>query len=300
MTPVEDRGRTWNKAKTFVALFPYAVWRERGGDKRMLDACSAVIRDEWGRQYTAQPIVRLLGEEDFNFPNWVVTLVSPDAQWELASTNAVTRWAAAALADPYTEELCQRVVDTLLQIASNRRLQQSIPISIWAWLKKRPSLPPAYRGQKFGTQSRVVRGVRELGDIEILEAYFLLVWSEWDSISWDKSLGRMRTSIREDFGGIGMWRHREVLIERLDHVLGELDKGSEHFKRQEPPNVWHIQEAREQYGELKELLLEVDREALAILTRTPLRLINMYTLLTQRISTESHSVFICALPPPCL
>ena len=301
MTRVEIQGQTWNGAKAVAALFPYAVWRERGGDKRMLGACSAVVRDQRGRKSMSQPIVRLLGEEDFNFPNWVVTLVSPDAQWERASTNAVTCWAAAALADPYTEELCQRVVDTLLQIASEDHLQPFIPVSIWTWLKKRPSLPLACHGRSMGRVDRVVRGVRELGDIEILESYFLLVWSEWDCNYWSGSLEEMHASIREDFCGIGMWRHREVLIKRLDHILGELDKGLEHFLQQVPGfTEYTILTARKQYGEHKELLLEVDGESLATLARTLLRLINTYTLLTQRMSTESHSAFICALPLPCL
>ena len=108
----------------------------------------------------------------------------------------------------------------------------------------------------------------------------------------------MCISIREDFGGIGMWRHREVLTERLDHVLGRLDLGLEHLRQQKPSlGEDHIQRARGQYGGLKEELLEVDKEALAILTRMPF--IYSFDLLTKRLSTEPHSTFVCALPPPC-
>ena len=293
-----DRMRS--KGKAIVTLFPYAVWRDQGGENRMIDALLGITRVQWGRNIMAHPIVTLLGEEEFVFPNWVVTLVSPHAGWgSVSNPNAVTRWAAAALAVPYTEELCQSVVGTLLHIASNDRLQPFIPVDIWAWLKKRPSLPPICHGRLVGTLGRVVRRVRELGDVELLESYFLLVWSEWDIVYLDTGLAETRTSIREDLGGIGMGSHRKVLIERLDHVLGQLDMGSEHLTQRKPSLAGHhTQTARKQYGELKELLLEVDREALAILTRTPLGLIDTYTSLIQRMSTESHSTFICALPLP--
>ena len=108
----------------------------------------------------------------------------------------------------------------------------------------------------------------------------------------------MDTSIREDFGGIGMWRHREVLTERLDHVLGQMDLGSQPLRQRNPYlGDSHIPRSREQYGGLKEELLEVDREALEILTRTPF--IYSFDLLTKRLSTESHSMSACALPLPC-
>jgi len=184
------------------------------------------------------------------------------------------------MAVPYTEEVCQSVVDTLLQIASVRHLEPYIPVEIWAWLKERPYLPPICTGRWKGTMGRVVRRVRKLGDVEILESYFLLVWSEWDFICRN-GFTEIRTSIREDFGGIGMGCRREVLIKRLDHVLGELDRGLEHLKEQNPDlDEDHIPEAREQYEELREVLLEVDKEASEILTRTTFRLISLFNLLT--------------------
>ena len=297
MTPFDSRGGTWNKAKAVAALFPYTVWRERGGDNRMLDAWLAVIRDEQGRGYTAQPIVRLFGEEDFDFPNWIVTLVAPYARWERVSTNALHRWVAAAFAMPSTDEVGQTVVDILLQIASDRTLLPYIPVSTWAWLKKRPSLPLRCRGRCVGKVDYVVRRVRQLRDVEILESYFLLVWSEWDGIDGDACFSEMRTSIREDFGGIGMWRHREVLIERLDHILGQLDTGLEHLKQQNPYlREDGIQKARKQYGKLKKLLLEVDREAMEILTRTPF--IYSFDLLTQAVVHRIQLDFRLCIPSP--
>ena len=137
--------------------------------------------------------------------------------------------------------------------------------------------------------------VRELGDVEILESYFLLVWSEWNVVHRD-GVDEMRASIREDFSGIGMGRCREVLIERLDHVLGQLDRGLGYLKQQNSLlDEDHIPTAREQYGELREVLLEVDKGASEILTRTSFKLINLFDLLTpegvHRIPLDVH---LCA------
>ena len=83
----------------------------------------------------------------------------------------------------------------------------------------------------------------------------------------------MQISIREDFSGIGVWYHREGLIERLDHVLGQLARGLGYLKQHKPSITEnHIQTAREQYGELKRVLLEVDGEAVNTLARAPLGL----------------------------
>ena len=299
MARVEDPDRIKSKRKALIALFPYAVWRERGGDRRMLDAYSNIFMDPIARELVGKSIVTRLGEASPNSPNWVVTLMLPYADWGWMlreNQNTVTRWASAALAVPYTEELGQNVVDALLHIASDTRLLPFIPVDIWAWLKKRPSLPPICNGRFLGAQGRVVRRVRELGDVKLLESYFLLVWSEWNLV-YEDGLREMSTSIREDFGGIGMWRHREILIKRLDHVLGELDRGSRHIKQPNPfLDGWGIRKVREDYGRLKGVLLKVDREAFG----TPFRSIAIFDLLTPaRMSTESHSTFVCALHLPC-
>jgi len=222
--------------------------------------------------------------------NQVILFGSPHVSWDdgRCNENMVTRWGAAASAVAYTEEVGQSVVDVLLQIATVDSLRSHIPVDIWVCLKKRPTLPPECSGRSKGTERDVVRHVRALGDIEVFKSYLLLVWSEWDPVSsLSEGLAEMQIAIREDFSGIGMGRHRGDLIERLDHVLGQLDRGLEHFKEHKPGLLErNIPCAKGQYGELKEVLLEVDREAMDVLARTPPSLI----LLGQLTPTEIHRI----------
>ena len=123
----------------------------------------------------------------------------------------------------------------------------------------------------------------------------------------------MQVSIREDFSGIGMWRHREDLIKRVDHILERLDRGLGYLARHKPDfRRFNIYLAEGQYEELKRVLLEVDRPAMNILTRTPLELIFFGLLIlvdTHRISLDLHvrsaspvsiisHLSNLALPPP--
>ena len=318
MAQIKDLDRIWSKRKTLVALFPYVVWQDRYGSHRMVDAFLGITRAPNIGMFMAEPITTLFAETGSNSPIRVVSLLSPYANWDTwrLDGSTVALWAAAALAIPYTEEVGQSVIAALLQIATVYHLEQYVPAEIWAWLKRQPSLPPICRGRSVGTRDNVVRRVRELGDVEILESYFLLVWSEWDYVDWHGLRG-MFTSIREDFNGIGMGRNREVLVKRLDHVLGELAKGLGHLKQQEPSlDEYHIPTAREDYKRLKDVLLEVDREALEILTRTPFRLYNSFNLLTPAdihrmplevrlcapssvsvVARPQHLLFV--LPTPC-
>ena len=279
MAQVGDRDRIWFKRKAIITLLPYSVWRERDGDHRMTDAFLGVVRVSDGGAIMTRAITGLLSNAAPDFPNRIVALMSPHADWVWSQldANTVTRWTEAALAVPYTEEVGQSVVDTLLQIASNGHLEPFIPVSMWAWLKKGPSLPPICDGRKMGAWGHVVHRVRELGDVEILGSYFLLVWSEWNII-YGEGLPEMCASIREDLGGIGMGRHREVLIKRLDHILGQLDMRTGQFDsrfgllRDQDPLLYHIPRAKEQYGELREVLLKVDRKASEVLASTPFRI----------------------------
>ena len=192
-----------------------------------------------------------------------IVLASPHIHWYQFrdAKSLVRRWTAAASAIPYSEEIAQGVVDTLLQIASEGGLQYT-PVDLWPWLTKRPSLPPICWGRYSGTYGLVVEAVRAPNDIEAFKSYLLLVWSEWDTLR-SGGFNEMCTIIREDFSGIEMGHHRTDLIQRLDHVLTQLDRGLEYIKQHKP---WFdeddLQSGKSQYRKLRETLMEMN-------TRTP-------------------------------
>ena len=152
--------------------------------------------------------------------NWIITLALPEVPWScnLHDEKTVARWAAAVSAVPYTKEVGQSVVDALLQIAHIDSLRPHIPIDAWAWLKKSTFLLPLSEGRLKGNKKAVVHHVRGLGNIEICKSYFLLAWSELGFLD-DSCFAGMQVSIREDFSGIGMRRHRKDLIEQLEQRL---------------------------------------------------------------------------------
>jgi len=64
-----------------------------------------------------------------------------------------------------------------------------------------------------------------------------------------------------------MGRHWEDPLRHLDHVLSQLDLELGHLRRDGPsPNGSDIEYMKHEYGELREVLLEVDREAEIVLT----------------------------------
>jgi hypothetical protein len=252
-----------------------------------------------------------------------LVLVLPHLHWDWLTDgeDLIWRWAVAVHAIPYTEEVAQSVVDTLLQIASKEELLPCIPIGVWSWLTKCPSLPPICLGRYVGTCVHVVKAVQALEDIEILKSYFLLVWSEWnlpscplpdDTINRPRRIYRlarrrpphiryafdgfsdMQISIREDFGGIGMGHHRADLLRHLDHVLGQLDRGLEYLKQHNPQfDEDRLHGMKDQYQNLRELLLETIGSTSSP-TTTPLRIST-----PARMHAGSHTTFMCALPLPC-
>ena len=217
-----------------------------------------------------RPYISSLFDEPGHFSfNLAIVLISPYVSLEvwLNGEDRVSRWISAVSAVPYTEEIGRSVVDALLQIAHFEQLRPRITIDIWAWLKKRSSLPPTWYRQSRGTTDDIFHHIRGLGDIEILKSYFLLVWSEWHGLL-EAILDEAATSIREDFRGIGMFRHREDLTERLDRILGQLDQGPGYLKQRDPAiNEHDIQWRKRQYEKLKGVLLEVDRRAMETINR---------------------------------
>jgi len=95
-------------------------------------------------------------------------------------------------------------------------------------LNERPSFPPVCWGRFYGSTGGFLRTVRALGDIEILKSCLPLVWSEWDEPG-PVNLYEMYASLWEGFSGIGMEHHRQDVLRRLDHVLGQLDLRPEHL-----------------------------------------------------------------------
>ena len=262
-----------SKHKAISAVLPYSVFLEQGGRQAMLDAvldafrASNMYRPTWDH---VQPYLRsLLSRPDNPSLHRVITLASPHIDWysRLCDKSMVSRWVAATSAVPYTEAVGQSVVDTLFQIAMAHRLRPHIPVDSWTWLNKRPSLPPVCWEQQWGTNFAIIHQIRGLGDIEILKSYFLLVWTEWDYLN-DDGLDEMEIAISKDFGGIGMWCHREDLIKRVDYILRQLEQGWEFLKLRNPRvSGYHVETAKGQYRGLKETLLWVDREAVDTLTR---------------------------------
>ena len=218
--------------------------------------------------------------------NSIIIIASFHVSWCKLDEDAVTRWAEVVSAVPYTEGVGWYAFGTLLEIASIESLRPHIPLGVWALLKKWPSTSCYCRDP---SNENVVRHVRTLGDVEILKSYLLLVWSEQNSIDdGSRSLAEMERVIQEEFGGIGMGCHREGLAKQLDRILWQLTprpKRRNFFARMfRSPSPDHPDpeklKRKNVYGQLKEVLLEVDGEAVKKLTRKSLR-----------------SIFFCLLTP---
>ena len=276
----------YHRRKAISALLPYAVSLAQDGQQGMADLLSRIIRasnsiyGDFIWKYIGTYITPLFGKPTTPLDS-AIMLASHHVPWRsnLVDEDTVTRWAATVSAASYTEEVGRSVVDALLQIASIDSLRLYIPFGIWTWLKKRPSLRDGFLERSDGSWRGIVRHVRALGDIEILTSYFLLAWSNVHRIgSEPEGFVEMQISIHEDFGGIGMGRHREDLIKRLDRVLTELDERLKFLVgiNQTSPNH---RLARERYRELRRALAELDRNAANTLIRASPRLI-LFGLLT--------------------
>ena len=284
-----------SRRKEVSALFPYAARLVQDGQRRMIEVVLLIASKSPPAGFIwncIRPSIAFIFDESSPPSlNPVIIFTFPRANHIPGSStpNAIYRWNAAVLATPYSEAVGQSVVDALLQISYFSSLRPHISIEIWAWLKRQPSLPPICPGRSPGTDSDVVRHIQGLGDIEILRSYFLLVWSEWDDINL-YGISSMKIAIREEFSGIALWRYRNDLTERLDHVLEQLDRGVEYLKQHNPRiSEYHIPEAERSYRRLKETLDEVDREAMKTLSRTPPNL--------TRFDENANAWFVCRILP---
>ena len=261
MVEAADPDAILSKRKAISTLLPHAIVLEQCGQRWMIDAIFRTARASRSASFLWRQIIpyisRLFETQTPTSLNRVIALTSPYVPWDgaLNHTIAVARWVAAVLAIPYTEEVGQSVVDALFQISHVDLLQPHIPIEVWAWMKRQPSLPPVHYGEPRGGYIGTVCYVRELGDADILKSYLFIVWTDqWNPSR--SSIGEMVKSLREDLGGIEMSHHRKDLIERLDHILGQLDR------RLEQDTPWSLrgdlEDAKKKYTRFKEVLLEVD------------------------------------------
>lgn len=256
--------------KAINALLPYAIFLEQSGDQKMLDVILRVARSSGPQifllHYIGTNLVILLRGPTPPSLNRATILLSLYVPWQYWDKSLVSGWAAAARAVLYSDEVGICVVEMLLRLASSDTRRPYIPNDIWVWLKRRPSLPPVCEGRYRGTEPRLIRHVRGIGDLDILTSYFLLVWSEWNPLR-NSGFSKMQASIVEDLSGIEMQHYREDLVKRLDHILGEVDRGLEHFKQREPRiEDRDLQMRKGQYRTLREVLLKVERETTKSLT----------------------------------
>ena len=78
-----------------------------------------------------------------------------------------------------------------------------------------------------------------------------------------------------------MGHDQKDLLQHLDYILKQLQLGLDHLQQHKPSlDEYTTQQMRKQYGKLKEVLLEVDKESVEKLICKPLRLAISFTLLT--------------------
>ena len=203
----------------------------------------------------------LFDESSPPFLNQAIILAAPCVRWDdgTYSEKAAARWVSAVLATPYSEEVGQSVVDALFQIVHNGSPRPHIPIGVWAWLKRQPPLTHNHKRLRDGSAPYVICCIRLLGDTEILKSYFLLIWSDWNILhEWQAD--EMKVSLREDFCGVAMQHHRKDLIERLGHVLNQLDQMLESLR--DPGAKDSILSGRTEYRALLDILEGEDRKSM--------------------------------------
>ena len=154
-------------------------------------------------------------------------------------------------------------------------------------MTKEPPLPLHCIGWSPGSTGIVVSTIQKLKNINILKSYLLLFWPKWDVIS---SLDTTCALIRKDFSGIESGQHQEDLIKRLDLHYSTADNRKLVFLQPMVNALQNVRDAIQEVPlqhppsktrciELKDILLELDREATETLTRTPSRLMNCFNLL---------------------
>ena len=233
----------------------------------MLDAFLCVVKyfphtSQWTRQYIRPVIPRLLAEGRPIALKRAAILALPHLELAWLGSDEIhdfiELWISAADALDDAEDVCQAVVDVLLQMAYFHSVRDHITSKAWSWLNKRPALPPRCRGRFLcSTGSNVLPAIRAHNDIELLTSYLITMWSEWDCAG-EWVFEGMRKTLREEFcgGGDEVSEYRKDLLARLNLVLGEVAKGLGYLKVRHPdmqPDEFGV--IRERYRELKRILV---------------------------------------------
>ena len=279
MVDSNDPAKIRTKHKAITALLPYAIWQDRDGQPEMLDTFVHAARASGVGSFVWRHFGDLAHTLLHEATPRTVVLVLPFIPLHCSTTGEglVRRWMAAASTVQHTEVVAQCVVDTLLRVSSAKWILPHITVDIWSWLTKGSSLPPAVRfDRSYKSSPHTVRAVRELGDIEILKSYFLVLWYGWSPL-WDEDVDDVRASLREDFDGYGMGHHRTDLVQRLDQVLERLDHESVSASLAGMCLGAHHPCKKRVYRELKDVLLDMNIEAVS---RTSHLLIMFLCMLT--------------------
>jgi hypothetical protein len=226
MAQVANPDEIRSKREAIAAIAPFAMTLERDGQPEMFNVILYAVKalkcwtPVWDR---IEPYAATELGKSTSLNRFIALASRHFTTSTLSDQLTVARWTEAVLKVPYVEAVGQSVVDAAMQIAYSNSLRPQIPTEIWMVLKKQPSLPPVCFGRALGTMSNVVHHIRGFEDPELLKSYLFVVWSEWDPLQ-PSGPGEMKISFREDFGGIGMWGHREDLAKRLDCVLEQFDR----------------------------------------------------------------------------
>ena len=257
------------KYKAITTLFSYAARRGQEGDTNLLDAFLCAVRNFpctslWTRRYIRPVIPRLLAEGSPNTLKRAAILALPHLELVWLESNDTPKfidsWISAADALECTEDVSQAVVDVLLQMAFFHTVRAHITPKAWAWLNKRPALPPRSRGRLLcSIGSNVLPAIRSRKDTELLTSYLVTMWSEWDCAG-EWAFEGMCEVLREEFrwdGDEGLGECRKDLLGRLNLVLGELNKGLGYLRaRHLDMQLDEFEVIRGRYRALKRILVQ--------------------------------------------
>jgi len=234
----------------------------------LLDAFLCAVKyfphtSQWTRRYIRPVIPKLLAEGRPIALKRAAILALPHLELVWLDSDEiqdfVELWVSAAEALDDAEDVCQAVVDVLLQMAFFQSVRVHITPRAWSWLNKRPVLPPRCRGRLLcSIGSNVLPAIRAHNDIELLTSYLITMWSEWDCAGEWVFEGMCRTLLevfRE--GGDEVGEYRKDLLGRLNLVLRELGKGLGYLKARHPdmqPDEFEV--IRERYKGLKRILVQ--------------------------------------------